>query len=146
MQGQSHLRKNSGISGFTSETDFNDPGVTRTESQTALSKLFRLTQPFAKRKGRTAKLFVLPARLLLFLIIHPYEKEAKRLLFIFISHILYSLSENINILAIKLLIIISVYRIAYLRHKLIIKIEIMQDAETHSEHFSRAEQMTDICL
>lgn len=59
---------------------------------------------------------------------------------------LYSLSENINILAIKLLVIIPVYRIAYLRHKFIIEIEIVQDAETHSEHLSRAEQMTDICL
>ena len=32
-----------------------DPGVTRTESRTALGKLFRLTKPFAKRKGRTAE-------------------------------------------------------------------------------------------
>ena len=32
-------------------------------------------------KDEQPKLFVLPARLLLFLIIHPYEKEAKRRLF-----------------------------------------------------------------
>ena len=55
LPGQSHLRKNSGIFGCTSETDFNDPGLTWSESQTALSKLFRLTKPFAKRKRRTAE-------------------------------------------------------------------------------------------
>lgn len=32
-------------------------------------------------KDEQPKLFILPARLLLFLIIHPYEKEAKRRLF-----------------------------------------------------------------
>lgn len=59
---------------------------------------------------------------------------------------LYSLPENITVFFIKLLIIISVYRITDFRHEFIIKIEIVQDAEAHSEHLSRAEQMTDICL
>ena len=55
LPGQSHLRKNSGISGCTSETDFNNPVITWSEIQTDLSKLFRFTEPFAKRKGRTAE-------------------------------------------------------------------------------------------
>ena len=59
-----------------------DPGVTRTESRTALGKLFRLTKPFAKRKGRTAETVRPSRRLLLFLIIHLYEKEAKRRFFL----------------------------------------------------------------
>ena len=77
MSGQNHIRKNSGISGCTSETDFTNPGVTRTESRTALSKLFRLTKPFAKRKGRTAKT-VRPSRPIASVSrYHLYEKEAK---------------------------------------------------------------------
>ena len=36
-------------------------------------------------------------------------------------------------------------RVADLFHHFIIKIQIMQDAQTHSQHFLRLEQVTDVC-
>lgn len=54
-----------------------------TQSRTALSKLFRFTEPFAKRKGRTAET-VRPSRPIAFVSrYHLYEKEAKPTLFCF---------------------------------------------------------------
>ena len=55
-----------------------------------------------------------------------------------------ALPEQRMIPAIKLLVKSSVQRFPDFCHKIVIKIEIMQNSKAHSEHFLRFEQMADI--